>query len=88
MSKDRNYFNEKIIPNYTNIEKEEYKFENYDFDFIFVCLSPQYVPKNHWHYFKMFISTYEQFKEKDAIIINRKYEHEFCYSKLNDEILY
>tara|TARA_S200000501_G_scaffold49023_1_gene39374 strand:+ start:803 stop:1531 length:729 start_codon:yes stop_codon:yes gene_type:complete len=88
LSKDRNYFNEKIIPNYTNVEKEEYKFENFDFDFIFVCLSPQYVPKNHWHYFKMFISTYEQFKEKDAIIINRKHEHEFRYSKLNDEILY
>ena len=87
-NKDRNYFNEQIVPNYLNVERENYKFDNYKFDQIFVCLSPQYTPKNHWHYFSMFIKVYEQFSGKDAIIHNKKYEHELRNLKVNDEILH
>ena len=67
---------------------KEYKFDNYDFDHIHVCLSPQYTPKNHWHYFSMFINTYEHFHSKDATIENKKFEHEFRYRKLGNEILH
>ena len=71
-----------------NVEKENYKFENYKFDHIHVCLSPQYIPKNHWHYFSMFINTYEHFHEKDAKIENKKFEHDFRYKRLGNEILH
>ena len=71
-----------------NIEKENYKFNEYKFEHIHVCLSPQYIPKNHWHYFTMFINTYEHFHEKDARIENKKFEHDFRYRKIGNEILY
>ena len=87
-NKDRNFFNEKIVPNYLNVEKENYKFSDYNFDHIFICLSPQYIPKNYWYYFSMFVDSYEQFTEKDAIIKSNKYEVELRDSKIRDEILY
>ena len=90
-NKIRNDFNAQIVPNYLNVEKENYKFDNYNFDHIFVCLSPQYIPKNHWHYFSMFITAFEEFVEKDANIVswsNKKYEIELRHSKVTDEILH
>ena len=44
-NKRRNRFNAEVVPNYVNIEKEDYKFDNYNFDHIFVCMSPQYIPQ-------------------------------------------
>jgi len=87
-NKSKNFVIEKLISNYVFLEKEEYKFDNYKFDHIHVCLSPQYTPKNHWHYFSMFINTYEHFHNKDATIVNKKFEHDFRYRKLGNEILY
>ena len=87
-NKSKNFFIERIIPKYVNLEKENYNFENYRFDHIHVCLSPQYIPKNHWHYFSMFIHTYEHFHEKDATIENKKFENDFRYKRLDNEILY
>ena len=87
-NKSKNFFIERIIPEYVNLEKENYNFENYKFDHIHVCLSPQYIPKNHWHYFSMFIHTYEHFHEKDATIENKKFENDFRYKRLDNEILY
>ena len=75
-NKSRNFFNQKVVPNYVNVTREEYKFDDYNFDHVYVCLSPQYIPKNHWHYFSMFLNVYEQFSGKDAMIHNRKYEME------------
>lgn len=82
-SKRRNFFNERIVPNYWNVEREEYKFSDYKFDHIFVCLSPQYIPKNHWHYFSMFLKTYEELSGKDAVIHNKKNEIEFRHKEIN-----
>ena len=82
-SKKRNFFNERIVPNYWNVEREEYKFSDYKFDHIFVCLSPQYIPKNHWHYFSMFLKTYEELSGKDAVIHNKKNEIEFRHKEIN-----
>ena len=87
-NKSKNFFIERIIQQYVNLEKENYNFENYRFDHIHVCLSPQYIPKNHWHYFSMFIHTYEHFHEKDATIENKKFENDFRYKRLDNEILY
>lgn len=76
------------LPNFSNVEKENYQFENYDFEYIFVCLSPQYIPKNHWHYFSMFISVYEEMTGNTAKIITNKFETSIRHLKINDEILH
>ena len=36
-------------------------------------MSPDYIPKCHWHYFTMFISAFEEFTGKDAIIHTSKF---------------
>jgi hypothetical protein len=87
-NKLRNRYNQELIGNYQNLEREDYVFEDYDFNHIFICLSPQYTPKNHWHYFSMFISAYEQFWEKDAIIHTEKYETHIRHQRLHNEILH
>lgn len=76
------------LPSFSNVEKENYQFDNYNFDYIFVCLSPQYVPKNHWHYFSMFISAYEEMTGNTAKIITNKFETSIRHLKINDEILH
>jgi len=87
-NKDRNKYNEKIIENYQNLERENYQFNNFNFDHIFVCLSPQYIPKNHWHYFSMFISAFEEFTGKDAIIYTEKFETNIRHQRIHNEILH
>lgn len=87
-NKDRNKINSEIVPNYLNVEKENYKFDSYNFDHIFVCMSPQYIPPNCWHYFPMFISAYEEFSGKDAIIYTEKYETHVRHQRLHNEILH
>ena len=74
--------------NYQNVEKENYKFDNYNFDHIFVCMSPQYIPPNHWHYFTMFISAFEEFTGKDAIIHTEKFDEPTFVIKYHNEILH
>jgi len=67
----------------------EYKITNYDFDHIFVCLSPQYIPQNHWHYFTMFMMAYEEYTGKKAnLIANKKFENEIKFNQVTNEILH
>ena len=66
----------------------EIDFENYDFDHVHICLSPQYIYPDHWHYFSMFISAYEEFSGKDAIIYTEKYETHVRHQRLHNEILH
>ena len=68
--------------------KQDYQFDGYDFDHIFVCLSPQYIHPDHWHYFSMFISAYEEFSGNDAIIHTEKYETHVRHQRLHNEILH
>jgi hypothetical protein len=67
--------------------KEEYSFDNYDFDYVHICLSPQYIYPDHWHYFSMFISTYEEFSGNESVIYTEKYETHVCHQKIHDEFL-
>jgi hypothetical protein len=89
---NRNRYNiDSMGEKYEYYLKEEYNFEDYNFDYIFVCLSPQYVPKNHWHYFTMFIMAYEQYtgqKVDMKSFANKKFEFELRYKQITDEILY
>ena len=79
--KRKNSFNSRIVPNYWNVERENYKFDDYKFDHIFVCLSPQYIPKNHWHYFSMFMKVCEH-SGKNAVLHNTKHEIKFRHSEI------
>ena len=79
--KNKNAFNSRIVPNYRNVERDNYKFDDYKFDQIFVCLSPQYIPKNHWHYFSMFMKACEH-SGKKAAFHNKKFEIKFRYSEV------
>ena len=88
INKCRNRINAEVVPNYVNIEKEDYKFDNYNFDHIFVCMSPQYIPPNHWHYFAMFVSAFEEFAGKDAIIYTEKFEASIRHQRIHNEILH
>jgi hypothetical protein len=39
-------------------KRDDFKFDNYDFDLVFVCLSPQYMAPQHWHYFELLKMNY------------------------------
>jgi len=63
--------------------KEDYTFDDYDFDFIFVCLSPGYMPKKYWNIFSEYLSEYEKVTGKSYKLINRKYEIDARYKELH-----
>lgn len=90
-SNSSNVSRDKFVKKFVNFEsvlKENYKFENYNFDHIFICLSPDYTPRCHWHYFTMFINAYEEFTGKDAIIHTNKFEVDNNIGIVHNEILH
>jgi hypothetical protein len=87
----KNYFSEELLGDkYDCVVRTDYDFADYNFDSVFVCLSPQYTPKNHWHYFRMFMMAYEEFTGNQVNIknIGRKYEYEQKFRSVDDAILY
>lgn len=89
VSDNRNSRNKEYLGDLYNFTlKDDHKFDNYEFDQVFVCLSPQYIYPDHWHYFSMFISSYEEFSGKDAIIYTEKYETHVRHQRLHNEILH
>ena len=84
-----NFITENLMgKNYRATTREDFHIFNTEFDHIFVCCSPQYMPKNHWHYFTMFILAYEIFskKEVDKTVLDKKYSIEKSHQNLTDEI--
>ena len=77
----------KVIDDYKCLTKEQYKVRDQHFDYIFVCLSPQYIPRMHWHYFAMFMIAYEQMTGESANMITNKFQVHANNSIVNDEIL-
>ena len=63
--------------------KENYTFDDYKFDFIFVCLSPGYMPQKYWNIFSDYLSEYEKVTGKPYKLINRKYEIDARYKELH-----
>jgi|SRR5210317_874594 hypothetical protein len=45
---------------------EEYDHGDYQYDAIFVCLSPSYLPTSQWHLFSLFLGIYEDFTGKSC----------------------
>ena len=80
-----------FLPKFTMKTRENYTFKDYKFDHIFICLSPQYIPPIHWHYFNMFKMAYEQISGNSVNIIEsttKKFETFMRHSAVTDEILY
>jgi len=90
---NRNDFNYEFIgkDKYETYTRDRYKFKDYNFDYIFVCLSPQYMPQAHWHYFTMFMMAYELYSGKKVDVdsfAKRKFQYVKQFQKVTDEILY
>jgi hypothetical protein len=88
-SKEKENFIKKHISKFEYYTKDNYTFKNYKFDHIFVCLSPQYIPPCHWHYFTMFLSAYKSITGKsyeiDEMAI-RKFSTNCKYSDVIEKI--
>ena len=88
----RNNFNQEILGDkYEVYTRDNYTFEDYNFDYIFVCLSPQYIPQAHWHYFTMFMMAYETYTGKKVDVntfAKRKFAQENKFSQVTDAILH
>tara|TARA_B100002019_G_scaffold133583_1_gene114885 strand:+ start:242 stop:1027 length:786 start_codon:yes stop_codon:yes gene_type:complete len=83
------YSSDLLGDKYSSHLRKDFTFDNYDFDFVFVCLSPLYVPKVHWHYFTMFHLAYESIVRKKAEIISKgKFQYTLHNKKAHDEILH
>lgn len=67
--------------------RTEYVFDDYKFDNVFVSLSPQYVPKTHWHYFTMFMMSYEEQTGKKIDIINKqRHSYDVAYENITNKL--
>ena len=54
--------------------KTEYQYEMIP-DLIFVCLSPAYIPKFHWFYFKIFMNLYKAFYDGELRFYKKPYKN-------------
>ena len=67
--------------------RTEYVFDDYKFDNVFVSLSPQYVPKTHWHYFTMFMMAYEEQTGKSIdIITKQRHQYDVVYENITNKL--
>jgi len=67
------------VPNFEfkDFNKKTFEFTEEDakeVDFIYICLSPNYVPKFHWFYFVIMKNAYENYYGESAKIINDNYK--------------
>ena len=68
---------------------EEYNHGNYEYDHIFVCLSPQYFPPSQWEIFSIFLGIYEDFTGKDCKLDNfwnKRTINSMAYRKVYDTL--
>jgi hypothetical protein len=84
-----NYIDALMGDKFSHYLQKDYSFQDYEFDHVFVCFSPQYIPQNHWHYFTMFMMSYEEYTGKKVdLISDKKFEIYKNYEKVTNEILY
>lgn len=83
---DKRFPNNYLNGKYDVKLREQYEFSDYKFDYIFVCLSPLYIPPKYWGYFKLFIDTAKKITGKQPNIINQKYEFDAISRAMNKYI--
>jgi hypothetical protein len=88
-NKSRNDIIRNLFPNYKCLTKDEFDFSTFEFDNVFVCLSPQYISPEHWHYFSMFMIAYEQItgnSSSECLISDQKYEMKNMHKNITNLI--
>lgn len=88
-NRDRNELIKSMVPNYVNRTQDNLNIPTYNFDHIFVCLSPQYIPPKYWKYFNMFIDVYEKITKKSSkncLMIDKKYMVDKVYSIISKSL--
>ena len=91
---NKNHYNQNLLGSkYETYTRDTFdNWDNYeDFDYIFICLSPQYMPQSHWYYFTMFMMAYETFTGKKVDVntfAKRKFMQESKFDLVTDEILH
>lgn len=88
-TKSKKSFVKQNLPKFQYFTKDQYTFDDYNFDYIFICLSPQYIPPCYWHYFSMFIIAAKQITGKSFDYLNmpiRKFSSNYSYSEVYDII--
>ena len=88
-SKSKKSFIKSHIPKFQYFTKDQYVFDDYNFDHIFVCLSPQYIPPCHWHYFSLFLIAAEEMTGKKFDYLNMpitKFSSNYMYSEVFNKI--
>lgn len=80
-----------VIPNFLKTTREKIEIKDYNFDYVFVCLSPQYTPQQHWHYLTMFIMAYQEYSGEKVDLSfegKRKFQNEVVHLKVDNEVLH
>ena len=79
---------EKYIDDFKFYTKDEYIFDDYKFDQIFVCISPGYIPPLQWHMIGTFMTVYEEITGNVINLndFNKKYEIEKYYAQVTEFI--
>ena len=66
---------------YSSYLKDEYQFEM-EPDLIYVGLSPSFIPKFHWFYFKIFINLYKAFYDDEPRFYKKPYKNNPCNNSM------
>lgn len=80
---------QQLFENFKCKTQNQIEFSSYEFDHIFVCLSPHYISPSHWHYFKMFMLAYEAMTQQSAencLIHHRKFELDRYHDSITQKI--
>lgn len=80
-----------LIPRFKIKSRDEYDVLSEDWDHLHMCLSPQYVPPDHWHLYTMFYIAYEEYTGKKVNlheISNKKFEMFVRHQNVTNEILH
>jgi hypothetical protein len=88
-SKSKKSFIKSKIPKFQYFTRDQYVFDDYNFDQIFMCLSPQYIPPCHWHYFSLFLIAAEEITGKKIDYSDmpiRKFSNNYMYGEVLDII--
>ena len=62
--------------NYRSFLKEQLTLDTHDFDYIYVCASPQYLAPHHWYYFDIMMMLYRNITNKEPKIHKDKFGYD------------
>jgi hypothetical protein len=81
------FFKKKPKYSYKFTQTCEFEITNYQFDLVFVCLSPQYIAPIHWHYFELLKNNYKNITGKQPTINNNRFAQAFDITQNNSGLI-